>query len=74
MKKTKELHQMFNPKQRRGTGMGLDEAIGIVLELARQAEFDDVGDFNFEWTSDHVEACGVVDKLAQALAEESENE
>ena len=74
IRKTKEFREMFSPEQATFTGMGLDEALSLVLELARMKEFDDVGDFNFEWTDDHAEACGVVDKLHTILSGEDDNE
>jgi hypothetical protein len=74
IKKNKELREMFAGQRTQFTGMGLDEALLLVLELARMKEFDDVGDFNFEWSDDHAEACGVVDKLHSILTGDDDDE
>lgn len=66
-----ELAAMFSGgPQPYFTGMSLEEALSIVLEVARNQEYDDVGDFDFEWTADHSEACGVVDRLYTLLSDE----
>lgn len=41
--------------------MDIQEAIAIVLELARAGEEDE----DFEWLPEHSEACGVVDTLTE---------
>jgi hypothetical protein len=71
--KSEVAEMLAGGKRQVSSGMGLDEALSIVLEIARNQEFDDVGDFSFEWTADHSEACGVVDKLLVTV-EEIENE
>jgi hypothetical protein len=57
------LHTVMHRKAQHPTDMGIAEALTIVLEVARNQEYDDIGDFDFNWTADHTEACGVVDEL-----------
>ena len=60
---TKEWGDMFKSIMREGTGMRIDEALEIVLELARTLEDMDV----YEWEDEHAEACGIVDKLKDVV-------
>jgi hypothetical protein len=60
----KEWNEMFaSPGE--GTGMPADEALEIVLHLARSVEHvidpDEAG--LDEWRDEHSEACGVVDSI-----------
>jgi hypothetical protein len=71
--KSEVAEMLAGGKRQDGTGMELDEALGIVLEVARNQQYDDVGDFEFEWTADHSEACGVVDNLLYNISKENDN-
>ena len=72
--KKHELSKFFHPKAQQGTGMEVAEALGIVLELARECEDASNGyDINFEWHEEYSEACGVVDQLLINIAQQGEN-
>lgn len=53
-----EFHKFFKARKDANTDMGLEEAVEIVLALARGLEWDE----NFDWELEHSEACGVVDR------------
>jgi hypothetical protein len=53
-----QLRQMFTPDVGVGTGMELEEALGMVLELAREAVTQSEADHN-----ENAEALGVVENL-----------
>jgi len=59
----KEWSMMFSPSNQSPTGMNADEAMEIVLRLARSLETDDT----FEWEAEYSEACGIVDIVKERI-------
>ena len=61
MKNSGELRRiLYGRKGALDTGMDIDEALEIVLSLARRLEFVE----DFDWNDDHAEACAVVSRFS----------
>ena len=68
LKRPSEWQSMFEPETGIGTGMEVDEAFAIVLELAREQ----AGEVHSDEYNETVEALGLIEKVRYLIEKGSE--
>ena len=56
------MHSLMRRRVSHNTGMGIEEALELVLQTIRYLEYG-VMPVGFEWNDDIAEACGVCDSV-----------